>query len=745
MIVTGYLSDTFAASRLLKFSTDSPFIHTNHSNLIFTHIENPNGFIFNTMMRAYVQRNAPHNSMCVYKLMLEENVQADNYTFPIIVQSCSLRQAEFEGRLIHCHVLKLGFDSDVYVLNTLINLFAVCGKLSDARKVFDESPVLDSVSWNSILAGYVSVGNMEEAKQIFSKMPERNIIASNSMIVLFCKQGNVADAYRLFKEMPIKDMVSWSALISGYEQNELQEEALIMFKQMKAEGITFDEVVLVTVLSACTQLMVVRTGKSIHSLAVKIGVESYVNLQNALIHMYSDCWEVEAAQKLFNGGFCLDQISWNSMISGYLRCGEVEKARVLFDYMPEKDVISWSAMISGYAQHDRFDETLVLFQEMQLEEMKPDETTLVSVVSACTHLAALDQGKWVHAYVKKNNLSINVILGTTLIDMYMKFGCVENALEVFHGMEKKGVSTWNAVIHGLAMNGLVDKSLSTFSEMKELGVLPNVITFVAVLGACRHMGLVDEGRHHFSSMIQEHKLEPNVKHYGCMVDLLGRAGLLREAEELIETMPMVPDVSTWGALLGACKKHGNSEMGERIGRKLIELQPDHEGFNVLLSNIYASKGNWDGVLRIRGTMTRHGVIKTPGCSMIEANGTVHEFLAGDKTHPQINDIENMLDEMAKKLKMEGYAPETDMVSLDIDEEEKESSLFRHSEKLAIAFGLITIKPPTPIRIIKNLRICNDCHTAAKLISAAFNREILIRDRHRFHHFKQGSCSCLDYW
>lgn len=745
MILTGFLRDTFAASRLLKFSTDSPFIHINHSHQIFTRIENPNGFIYNTMMRAYVQRNAAHNSLCIYKLMLQETVEPDNYTYPILVQSCSLRLEEFEGKLIHCHVLKMGFHSDVYVQNTLINMYAVCGSLSDARKVFDQSPVLDLVSWNSILAGYVSIGDVEEAKYVYDRMPERNIIASNSMIVLYGKKGNVALAYRLFSEMPKKDMVSWSALISCYEQNQMHEQALIMFQQMKADRIMLDEVVVISVLSACAHLLVVRTGKLVHSLAAKIGIESYVNLQNALIHMYSSCRELEAAQKLFNEGCCLDQVSWNSMISGYLKCREVEKAKALFDSMPEKDIVSWSAMISGYAQHDRFADTLELFQEMQLVGIKPDETTLVSVISACTHLAALDQGKWIHAYIRKNCLKINVILGTTLIDMYMKFGCVENALEVFHGMEEKGVSTWNALILGLAMNGLVNKSLDAFSEMKECSVLPNEITFVAVLGACRHMGLVDEGRRHFSSMIQEHKIEPNVKHYGCMVDLLGRAGLLKEAEDLIENMPMAPDVSTWGALLGACKKYGDNEMGERVGRKLIELQPAHEGFHVLLSNIYASKGNWDGVLEIRGMMIQHGLVKTPGCSMIEANGTVHEFLAGDKTHPQIKEIENMLVEMAKKLKMEGYAPDTNVVSQDIDEEEKETSLFRHSEKLAIAFGLIAINSPTPIRIMKNLRICNDCHTAAKLISRVFNREIVVRDRHRFHHFKQGSCSCMDYW
>ncbi|XP_050220765.1 pentatricopeptide repeat-containing protein At1g08070, chloroplastic-like [Mercurialis annua] len=744
-IFTGLLNDNFAASKLLKFSTDANFIHINHSYKIFDTINNPNAFLFNTMMRAYVQTNVPSNSMGMYKLMLRENVEPDNFTYPILIQSCAIRVSEFEGKMIHCHVMQTGFEFDVYVKNTLINLYGVCGKLSYARKVFDESPVLDLVSWNSMLAGYVLVGDVEEAKCVYERMPERNVIASNSMIVLFGKKGDVDEAFRLFDGMPKRDLVSWSALISGYEQNERYEEGLVMFRDMIGYGIMVDEIVLVSVLSACANLVMIKIGKLVHSLAVKIGIESYVNLQNALIYMYSSCWEVESAQKLFGGGDCLDQISWNSMISGYLKCGEVEKAKALFDSMIDKDIISWSAMISGYVQHDRFAETLTLFQEMQVNGVKPDETTLVSVVSACTHLAALDQGKWVHVYVRKNGLKINVILGTTLIDMYMKFGCVENALEVFHGMEEKGVSTWNAVILGLALNGLVDKSLDTFSEMKEIGVMPNEITFVAVLVACRHMGLVEKGRCYFSSMIQEHKIDPNLKHYGCMVDLLGRAGLLKEAEELIQNMPITPDVSTWGALLGACKKFGDNDMGERVGRKLIELHPDHEGFHVLLSNIYASKGNWDGVREIRGIMIRHGVMKTPGCSMIEANGIVHEFLAGDKTHPQIKDIDNMLDEMAKKLKMEGYAPETHDVSFDIDDEEKETTLFRHSEKLAIAFGLISIEPPTPIRIMKNLRICNDCHMAAKLISRVFDREIVVRDNHRFHHFRRGSCTCMDYW
>ncbi|KAI3440509.1 DYW_deaminase domain-containing protein [Psidium guajava] len=590
MILTGYIRDTYAASKLLKFSTDAHFVHVNYSFCVFNYVENPNGFSWNTMMRAFVQNDSPQSAVFLYKLMLNHNVGPDNYTYPIIVQACSLRLSEFEGKQVHDHVLKLGFDSDVYVRNTLINLYSVHENMEDARKLFDESIVLDTVSWNTILAGYVQAENT----------------------------GRVVDAYELFSQMEEKDMVSWSALISCYEQNGMYDKALVMFKEMAGSGVRVDEVVMISILSACAHLSVGETGKLIHGLAGKLGLESYVNLQNALIHMYS-------------------------------------------------------------------------------------------------------------------------------IYMYMKCGCVENALDVFQLMENKSVSTWNAMILGLAMNGLVGRSLNIFLEMKNCGVTPNDVTFIGVLGACRHMGLVDEGCFHFDSMVQEYKIEPNVKHYGCMVDLLGRAGKLKEAEELIESMPMAPDVSTWGALLGGCRKHGDIERGERVGRKLVELQPDHDGFHVLLSNLYASKGNWHNVLEIRGIMEQRGVMKTPGCSMIEANGVIHEFLAGDKTHPQREDTENKLDEITKKLKMEGYVPDMNEVFLEIDEEEKETTLLRHSEKLAIAFGLLNIPPEMPIRIIKNLRICNDCHTVAKFTSKAYNRDIIIRDRHRFHHFKQGNCSCMDFW
>ncbi|KAF5198756.1 Pentatricopeptide repeat-containing protein [Thalictrum thalictroides] len=452
---------------------------------------------------------------------------------------------------------------------------------------------------------------------------------------------------------------------------------------MRVEGVAVDDIVVISALSACANLFANKEGELIHSLSIRIGMESYVNLHNALIHMYSRCGHIIALRKLFDAAHILDQISWNSMISGYLKCGSVDEARALFDCMPTKDVGSWSAIISGYAQHDYFTETLALFHEMQLKGIRPDETTLVSVVSACTHLAALDQGKWIHTYIKKNDLKINTVLGTTLIDMYMKCGCVENALEIFQGMGEKGISSWNSIILGLAVNGLVEESLEKFPEMKRCNVAPNEITFIGVLGACPHVGLVHDGWLFFESMVQIHNITPNVKHYGCMVDLLGRTGLLKEAEELIESMPILPDVATWGALLGACKKHRNTQMAERIGKKLIELQPKNDGFHVLLSNVYASKGRLDDVIEIRDIMKHQGVAKIPGCSIIEADGVVHEFLAGDTTHPRMKEIDKML---------EGYSPDTNEVTLDIDEEEKETNLYRHSEKLAIAFGMICTSP-----------------------------------------------------
>ncbi|PQQ20230.1 pentatricopeptide repeat-containing protein [Prunus yedoensis var. nudiflora] len=413
--------------------------------------------------------------------------------------------------------------------------------------------------------------------------------------------------------------------------------------------------------------------------------------------------------------------------------------------MPEKNLFSWNIMINGHVEDSNYDEAFLLFREMQLKGEKGDKVTMVSLLLACSHLGALELGKWLHAYIEKEKIEVDVALGTTLVDMYAKCGSIDGASEVFRKLPEKDVMTWTALISGFAMCGQGKKALEHFHEMQMSGVKPDAITFVGVLAACSHAGLVDEGISHFNSMHEVYGIQPSIEHYGCMVDILGRAGRIAEAEELIRKMQMPPDRFVLGGLLGACRVHGNLEAAERAAQQLLELDPDDDGAYVLLSNLYSSMKKWEEAKRIRELMAERNVKKAPGCSLIEVDGIVHEFVKGDSSHPQSTNIYEMLQDMIERLKKAGYVPEKSEVLLDIDEEEKETALSLHSEKLAIAFGLISTNPGTTIRVVKNLRVCSDCHTATKIISKVYEREIIVRDRNRFHRFQDGSCSCKDFW
>lgn len=393
-------------------------------------------------------------------------------------------------------------------------------------------------------------------------------------------------------------------------------------------------------------------------------------------------------------------------------------------------------------------EALDIFHNMLQKGANPNEYTLASALAACANLVALDQGRWMHVYIKKNDIPLNERLLAGLIDMYAKCGELEFALKLFNSEQqlKRKVWPWNAMVGGFAMHGKSKEAIEVFEQMKIEKVSPNKVTFVALLNACSHGNRVEEGRCYFESMVSHYGVEPELEHYGCLVDLLGRAGRLKEAEEIISSMPLTPDVAIWGALLSACKIHKDVEMGERIGKIVRELDPDHLGCHVLLANIYSSTGNWNEARTLREKLAVSGKKKTPGCSSIELNGTFHQFLVGDRSHPQTKQLYLFLVEMTTKLKIAGYIPESREVLLDIDDnEDRETALLKHSEKLAIAFGLMNTAPGTPIRIVKNLRVCGDCHVAIKFISKVYDREIVVRDRIRYHHFKEGTCSCNDYW
>ncbi|XP_019423328.1 PREDICTED: putative pentatricopeptide repeat-containing protein At5g40405 [Lupinus angustifolius] len=495
----------------------------------------------------------------------------------------------------------------------------------------------------------------------------------------------------------------------------------------------------------CAQLMVHMTGFSVHAALIKHGFEHDPHVQSGLIFMYAEMGCLSSCHVVFEGVQNPDLVCQTAMLHACAKCGDVDFARKMFDEMPHRDFVVWNAMVAGYAQCGRSREALDLFQLMQMEGVKINEVSMVSVLSACTQLGALDQGRWAHAYLEKYDIRMTVTLGTALVDMYAKCGNIGKAMKVFWGMKEKNVYTWSSAIGGLAMNGLGRESVELFSLMKKDGVHPNEVTFISLLRGCSVVGMVEEGRNHFDSMRKLYGIEPQFEHYGLMVDLYGRAGRVEEALSFIKRMPMKAHVGAWVALLHACRMYKKKEIGEYALKKIVEVEAKNDGAYVLLSNIYADYKNWEGVKNVRETMKSKGVKKVPGCSMIEVDGKVHEFIVGDKSHPRYDEIEVKIEEISRCVRLAGYVGNTSNVFFDIEEEEKEDALGRHSEKVAIAFGLITLKQDVPIRVIMNLRICWDCHDVAKMISKFFKRQIIVRDRNRFHHFKDGECSCKGYW
>ncbi|KAL0388670.1 UNVERIFIED_CONTAM: Pentatricopeptide repeat-containing protein, mitochondrial [Sesamum radiatum] len=385
---------------------------------------------------------------------------------------------------------------------------------------------------------------------------------------------------------------------------------------MRHTGLYPNEVMIVDIISACGQDAKFIEGQQFHALALKIGFKRYDFVQATLVHFYATCREVELACLQFEEGNKDHVACWNALIAGLIRNRMVNDARHLFDEMPERDVFSWSSMISGYSHNGQPNLAIELFHEMVAEGIKPNEITMVSVLSAISGLGTLKEGRWAHEYIISNSIPINDNLSAAIIDMYAKCGSINLALDVFHQIREKttDVSPWNAIICGLAMHGHAEVSLQIFSDLQNRNINLNSITFIGVLSACCHAGLVEAGEAHFKSMKIIYSLEPNIKHYGCMVDLLGRAGRLKEAEELIKSMPMKADVVIWGTLLAACKMHGNTDIGERAAENLAKVEPSHGPSRVLLSNIYADVGRWDDAFSVRSAMRREKLSRSPGYS-----------------------------------------------------------------------------------------------------------------------------------
>ncbi|XP_030548630.1 pentatricopeptide repeat-containing protein At2g33760-like [Rhodamnia argentea] len=541
-----------------------------------------------------------------------------------------------------------------------------------------------------------------------------NLYVVNKLLYMYSYHGALKDAYALFGAMTERDPVSWSVMVGGFAKVGDSSRCYGTFRELIRSGAQPDNYTMPMVTRACRDTSDLQMGRVVQSVAWK-------------------------------NGLSLDRFVCGALVEMYARCGVIEDARQLFAEMPDKDLVTWTVMIGALAESGDADESLDLFDRMRREGIVPDKVAMVNVVHACAKFGALHKAREVHNYIRMRSITLNVVLETAMIDMYAKCGCLGSAREIFETMKEKNVISWSAMIAAYGYHGQGRKALDLFPMMLSSGILPNKITFVSLLYACSHAGLVEDGLRVFSLMQNDYGVEPDVQHYTSMVDLLGRAGRFDEALKLMDHMRVEKDQGLWGALLGACRKHRNVDLAERTAKSLLELKSNNPGHYVLLSNIYANAGRWEDMANIRDLMTKRRLKKVPGWTWIEMANKVYRFAVGDNNHPRSEEIYLFLKNLFEKLELAGYVPDTDFVLHDVDEEGKVGILSTHSEKLAIAFGLLATPEGTCIRISKNLRVCGDCHTFIKFVSAVTKRAIVVRDANRFHHFKEGACSCGDYW
>ncbi|PRQ54981.1 putative tetratricopeptide-like helical domain, DYW domain-containing protein [Rosa chinensis] len=543
---------------------------------------------------------------------------------------------------------------------------------------------------------------------------QSNTLTSNMLINMYSKCGFHNCARKVFDEMPERSLVSWNTMIGSLARNGEEQEALSVFVRMQREENQFSEFTVSSVLFACAVKCAVSECKQLHAFAIKVAMVLNVYVGTALLDVYS-------------------------------KSGLIKDASFVFESMPERSDVTWSSMVAGYVQNGLYEEALVLLHRAQMIGLEHNQFTISSAICACAGLAALIEGKQVHALLFKTGFGLNIYIVSSLIDMYSKCGSIGEAYTVFQGMEDRNTVLWNAMISGFSRHACSLEVMILFEKMQQTGMLPSEVAYISVLTACSHMGLVESGRKYFNLMITEHNVSPNVVHHACMVDILGRSGLILEAHNLIENMPFDATASMWGSLLASCRIHGNFHLAEIAAKHLSEIEPNSAGNLILLSNIYAANNKWEEVARTRKLLKESELKKERGKSWIEIKDKVHSFMVGERKHPRISEIYSKLDQLVEELRMMGYKAEIEHDLHYVEESRKHELLRHHSEKLAFTFGLMCLPSTAPIRIMKNLRICGDCHSFMKIASSCLGREIIVRDAKRFHHFKNGFCSCREFW
>ncbi|XP_020695540.2 pentatricopeptide repeat-containing protein At2g22410, mitochondrial-like [Dendrobium catenatum] len=579
----GLLSDTLTLSSLIAFCSLTPSGDLNYGRQLFDRVAFPNRFMYNTLIRGYSNSDTKMESFVLLRRMMAQGLLPNNFTFPFVLKSIAEKSTLEDSFVLHSMIIKTGFASQVVVMNALLHVYVVSGHVCCAHKVFDEIPQKSIVSWNSMIDGYSQMGD-----------------------------------YR-----------------SGFE----------LFKVMRGLGLEADEFTLASLLSVCAQSRNLELGRGLHHFIVMNRVNKDLIVNNALVDLYGKCGELILAQACFDRMPVRNVVSWTSLFQGYAKNGLLDLARSLFEQMQERSIVSWNAMMDCYISSDQCQEALLLYERMKISGIVPDEVTLINVLSACSQIGNLVVGKITHEYIVQNFTNPSLILLNSIIDMYVKCGHLDVALSLFNMIEKKNVVSWNVMIGALAVHGNALDAIELFRRMTGYGFSPDGITFVGVLSACSHGGLLELGHHYFEAMDVVYNVRHEIEHYACMVDLFGRSGYIGRAIEFIIRMTMKPDVVIWGALLGACRIHGDLRTGLQVMKQLLELEVYSSGLFVLLSNLFCEMQRREDVMKVRKLMNEGGVKKVEGRSLIEVGGKIHEFLVEDFRHESSSNIYFLMDQL----------------------------------------------------------------------------------------------------
>ncbi|GFQ03331.1 putative pentatricopeptide repeat-containing protein at2g01510 [Phtheirospermum japonicum] len=711
---------------------------------LFDNMPDRTAVSWTTMIGGYANTNQPAEAFNLYVDMFRTEARPDFVTFATLLSGCDEMITERDVGQLHAQIARFGFDADLAVCNSLLDSYCKSKSLDLAFRLFNEMKARDTITFNTMITGCSKEGLVEGAVNLFSEMQNygfrpsdftfaavlracirpnstatntlgqqvhglivkanfvRDVFVCNALLDFYSKHDYVENMSKFFDEMPELDGVSYNIIITSYAWNGKLDECLSLFKELRLTNFSRRNYPFATMLSLAAIAQGIEMGKQIHAQTTLTNADLEIQVANALIDMYA-------------------------------KCGKFPEANTLFKKLPCKNSVSWTAMISAHVQQGLNDEALDLFNEMRRDNIRGDQATFASTIKALSNLALISLGKQLHSCVISSGFVSNVFCSSALLDMYAKCGSLKDAVKVFDEMPERNTISWNAMISAYAQNGDGRATINSFAEMAGSGFKPDHVSFLGVLTACSHNGLVDEALNYFDTMTRVYDLVPRKEHYISLVDVLCRRGRFGEAEELMGRMPVEPDEIMWSSILNSCRIHKNREFAKKAAHELFSIGSLRDAAAyVTMSNIHAEAGEWDDMARVKKAMRERGVRKVPAYSWVEVERKVHVFSANDRSHPLYGEIRRKIDELARRMEEEGYRPDAE-------------SLMYHSERLAIAFALVRTKEGLPIVVMKNLRACVDCHAAIKVISKIVGREITVRDSSRFHHFKDGVCSCGDYW